>query len=171
MVKRRAVMALAVMAGAAGAQDKLPARSAAVAALGQCRAIADAAQRLSCFDRAAQALDEAIARRDVVVVDRQEIRRTRRTLFGLDLPALAVLGGEDKSEPPFVAIDSPVQRVASAGYGKYDITIEDGATWRNIEQLDEPPRLGDKVHISKTAMGGYFLKSRFARAVRAQRVH
>lgn len=129
-----------------------------------------AEQRLACFDKAAQRLDDAIARHDVVVVDKQEVRRARRSLFGFELPSLGIFGAGDKNEPPFVAIDSKVMRVSGAGYGKYDITIEGGAVWRNIELLDTPPQAGDKIHIDKTMMGGYFLKTRFARSVRAQRI-
>lgn len=146
-----------------------PSTAPQVLGITACRRIASAEQRLACFDQTARALDEAIDRHEVVVVEKQEIRRARRSLFGFDLPSLAIFSGDDKSELPFRAIDSNVTRVTNVGYGKFDIAIEDGAVWRNIELLQDPPRVGDKVHIAKTVVGGYFLKTRLARAVRAQR--
>src|SRR5829696_6737424 len=67
-------------------------------ALVRCRAITGDAERLACFDRAAASLQAAAERRDVVVVDRQQVRESRRRLFGLPLPRLPIFGGGDDDE-------------------------------------------------------------------------
>ena len=50
-----------------------------------CRAIADDAQRLACYDRSVGALSTAAEAKDVLVVDRETARKTKRGLFGLSL--------------------------------------------------------------------------------------
>ena len=67
-------------------------------ALVQCRSITDDAARLQCFDTAAANLQAATERRDVVVVDRAQVRESRRRLFGLALPSLPIFGGGDDEE-------------------------------------------------------------------------
>lgn len=51
-------------------------------ALAACRGIADSAARLSCFDRTAEAFVRARDNKEVVVLERAEIQKTRRSLFG-----------------------------------------------------------------------------------------
>src|SRR5689334_2671937 len=70
-------------------------RPEAFEALVHCRSIAEAAARLQCYDSAAAALEQAAERRDVVVVDRAQVRESRRRLFGLALPHLPIFGGSD----------------------------------------------------------------------------
>ena len=51
-----------------------------------CRAIAAADQRLACFDREAEAVNKAIASKDLVFVDREKARAASRSLFGFKIP-------------------------------------------------------------------------------------
>ena len=67
-------------------------------ALVHCRSITDDAARLQCFDTAAANLQAATERRDVVVVDRAQVRESRRRLFGLALPRLPIFGGGDDED-------------------------------------------------------------------------
>src|SRR5688500_9182827 len=64
----------------------------------RCRSVTDTVARLACFDRSAAALGSAQSKGELVTLDRQEVRKTRRSLFGLALPNLRILGDEDKSE-------------------------------------------------------------------------
>ena len=151
-----------VAAGGAAAQTGPAATPAAVAGLRACRTITAAEARLACFDKAAASLDQAIAQKELVVLDRQTVRRTRRSLFGLTLPSLNIFGGGEgaKDEPEFVAIDTKVRAARPAGYGKYEVDTEEGAVWRNVDLWPDAPRAGEALHISKGAMGSFWLKAR-----------
>ena len=59
-----------------------------------CRGLSDGAARLACFDREAGAAAQGFARGDIVAVDREKIRSTKRTLFGLAIPNLGLFGDD-----------------------------------------------------------------------------
>eukprot|EP01037_Dinobryon_pediforme_P012204 gene12204-12290_t len=63
-----------------------------------CRKITDAGERLACYDRSAQALDDAEKTGQVVVVDQAKAREIRRQSFGFALPSLSVLNLAGKGE-------------------------------------------------------------------------
>src|SRR4051812_12102342 len=58
-----------------------------------CRSIPDSAQRLACYDRQSDALNQAIAKKDVVVIDKARATATRRSLFGFSIPDFGGLFG------------------------------------------------------------------------------
>ena len=157
---------LASIAAAQNSADDAGGRS--VKALTECRAITADTARLACFDRAAAALAAAVEAKDVAIVDRQEIRRARRSLFGFALPSFSFLGGDDRGgaqdadparEAEFQEINSTVKSArASGSYGRFDITLDDGAVWQNTETLRVAPRSGAAVRIRRAAMGSYFLR-------------
>src|SRR5690349_7835469 len=69
----------------------------AVQSLLACQSIADAGQRLSCFDKAAQGLADAMSRKEVVVIDKARVNEAKRSLFGFSVPNFGALfgGGDD----------------------------------------------------------------------------
>jgi hypothetical protein len=169
-----ALSALALPLSAAAAKETQPAVPDVVRTMLACKNEAADAKRLACYDRAASAFDSAVAQRDVTIVDKQEVRRTRRSLFGYALPNLALLGVDDKNDKEAAAeaetLDSTIQSVRSVSYGKWDMVLEEQAVWRNVDLIDVAPRKGDKVHIKKAALGSYFMKIGSARTIRANRV-
>ena len=64
------------------AKEKPVPASPLVTAIDRCRQIADSAQRLACYDSAASALVTATNSGDVSIVDRNEVRKVRHSLFG-----------------------------------------------------------------------------------------
>src|SRR3546814_11985400 len=104
----------------AAAQEKDPPRSAALKKLVDCRSIGDAAERLACFDREVAAVDSAEAANKLVVVDREQIRKTRRTLLGLALPDLGIFGGGDDEgeEEGASRHKSTIKSVTTSSYGR-----------------------------------------------------
>jgi hypothetical protein len=164
-----AVVALG-LAGAAFAADEPP---AAIKALSACRTIADNAQRLACYDREAGALVQSVERNETVVLDKQEVRKTKRSLFGFSLPKLPFFGGDkdpDKEEPEFTQIETPIKTVRNIGYGKFRFTIDDGAQWETTEGINAFPKPGEKVVIKKGLMGSYFIKFEGSRSVKGRRI-
>lgn len=142
----------------------------------QCRSIADNPQRLACFDRQAGEIEAAAQRDEVVVLDKSELKKTRKTLFGFSFPKLPFLGGgngEDKQlkEEGFDHIETTIGSLRAVGYGKWQIGLEDGAQWMTTDAITGPaPKVGQKIEIHRAAMGSFLGKVDGGRAVRMKRV-
>ena len=143
---------------------------AAVQSLLNCRAMADSAQRLSCYDRAAQGLSDAMVKKEVVVLDKARANEARRSLFGFSIPNFGALlggGGDDISQ-----IESTVTDVVEGPYGALTVKLADGSTWQQTD--DTPvaltPRRGDKVVVKRGALGAYFVKLGSQPGFKAKRV-
>ena len=145
-----------------------------VTAVLQCRSIADNAQRLACFDAAVAGLAEASARRDIVVVDRAQVRETRRRLFGFALPHIRLFGGgddnDDNDAEEVREIDGVVASV-NGGNGGWAVTLEDGGTWIQTDHIPLAiwPRHGTRVHIRRGALGNYMMNVAGQPAIRVRR--
>lgn len=173
----KAALPLAALALAATslAADGAPPPARPYAALQSCRAIADSAQRLACYDNAAAALDAAAKSEEVVIVDRQEVRKARKGLFGFNLPRVGFLAGragnsEDQADEQ--ALDDTVASARALPYGKWRITLTSGGVWETLEADSRftDPRPGMAVNLTKGAMGNYFFKVAKGRAVSARRI-
>ncbi len=157
------------------AQQTPASRPRTVLALLECRAIVTQEERLACFDRAAAALAAASAAGDIVIVDREEVRAARNSLFGFSLPKLRLFGGstENEAREDVVEIKSQVKRAISLGYGKYRVVIADNdAAWETSEAslARRDPRPGDTVHIKKGSFGSYFIRIASQPWVKTRRV-
>ena len=146
----------AVSAVPASAADKRPELAGSAAALLKCRAVADEGARLRCFDAAAATLAAEVDKGDLVVIDRETMRKTRTSLFGLDIN-LPDFGG--KSEPEPKEIVEAAKSVRPFGHAMWQITLESGGVWQTTEGTPTlvPPRVGEKLKIRKTMAGGYML--------------
>lgn len=160
--------------GLAFAKDKQPPPpSALVGQIERCRAIADDAQRLACFDRESATLVEAVKGGKVAVVDQAAVRETRRSLFGFQVPKLPFFSGDDSADAVPDQIESTIKSVEEIGRGRYRIVIADhDAVW---ETIDNPmrlnaPRRGDKIVIKRGLIGAYFLRIGGQVGVKGRRV-
>ncbi len=147
-------------------------RPKAVTALDACRKIAQDSARLACYDRAVGALTDAVSSGDVAVVDREQMVKTRRSLFGFTLPDLPLLG-RGKGEPELKKIASTIVTSSALGDGRYRVKIADSdAIWETTENSDSlsPPRSGEKITIEKGALGAYFIQVGSQRWVRGRRI-
>lgn len=165
-------LALALATGATAA-DKNPPVSAIVGQLEACRALGDDAQRLACFDRESAALIAAVQGGKVAVVDQAQVRETRRSLFGFQIPKLPFFSGDRSGEEVQEELESTVKSVQEIGRGRYRIVIADNdAVW---ETIDNPmrlnaPRKGDKIVIKRGLLGAYFLRIDGQVGVKGRRV-
>lgn len=156
------------------AQVPPPERSSLLAALAECRALGDAATRLACFDRTADALDTAERQGDLVVVERQQIREARRQLFGFSAPALPSIfshGGEADGEADVESVETTLLGAGQDREGKWTFRLADGSEWR---QIDSAPvrftnRAGTEVRVRRAALGSFLLTAGKSRAVRVKR--
>ncbi len=143
----------------------------ALAAVTACRAIADPAQRLACYDAAVGPFVDAVVKGEVKVLDREEVRQTRRSLFGFELPRLPFFSGDDSVKDTPKEIDTTVASSHGVGYGNFSITMADGSVWQTKEPLPRDPKHGAAVKIKAGALGNYFLAVGGARFVPAARTH
>ena len=167
-----ALAALAMLSAPAAAKDD-PAPSPLIVELEKCLAITTDAARLACTDIAARRLVDASRRKDVMVVDREEMKKTRKSLFGFTLPRIGLFGRDGPDEAEEVArVDLKISRATPLGYGKYTFTMEDGARWSTTEAwVSAPqPKAGDVLTIKRAAMGSYMVSLKGGRSVRAMRV-
>jgi hypothetical protein len=146
-----------------------------VAALQQCRAIPDAQARLACYDKAVDVLAAATASGDTVVIERTEVRKARKGLFGFTLPRIGFLTGRDDNAEDRADEASLATTVVSARAlpnGKWRFTVEGGAVWETVEANlgFSDPKPGAKVLIEKGAIGSYFVKVGSGRRVQAKRI-
>ena len=163
-------VALAAAAAASGAPKRtLP---PVVQELAGCRTQADDAARLRCYDAAAAALARAAESGDIVLVDREDVRKTRRSLFGFNVPKLPFFSGDDSASEQRDEITAKIASAHSLGNGKFAIRLEDGAVWETTEAKAAvgAPRAGNEVTIKRGSLGGYFLRIKGQRTLRARRV-
>lgn len=174
-----ACAAIAALAFAAplAAQDKAAsAENSYVAALRACQGKTDPAERLACYDTAVAAMVSASSEGEVRVVDAEDVRQTRRKLFGFALPDLGIFGGDsDKDDPEkaeeFTTLNTTITGVRATGQTLV-VTTAEGAQW----QLDElparlmKPKVGQTLEIKKGALSSYFLRINGQRGIKGRRV-
>jgi len=127
--------------------------------------------RLSCLDKAAEALIRAQEAGDVTVVNRQQVREARRNLFGFSNVALPAFLGSNDDREEISSIQTALVRAARDGAGRWVFQLTDGREWRQVD--NEPahirPQSGSEVRIRRAAFGSYFLNVGDARAIRVKR--
>ncbi len=136
-----------------------------------CKKIADPTQRLACYDQAASVLDQAEAKGDIVVVNREQARKVRRQAFGFTLPSMSLFSRGEKPEE----IATAEGKIASARKllnGHWEVKLEDGATWVQIDASEIPldPKPGQAVKIRKASLGSYMMTVGNQREVKVHRV-
>lgn len=162
-----AVAAILAATGVAAAEQAAP---PVIGDIVKCRAEADDSKRLACYDSAAGVLAKATTDGSIAVVSRDDVRKTRRSLFGFTLPKLPFFAGDDSVEEAPDEIETTVKSGQQNRDGNYTVVMADGATWRTTEPLRKMPKPGDKAKIKKAALGSYFLSIGGLRGVRAMRV-
>lgn len=181
-MSRIAPIALLLIAAApAAAADTPAAPPAVVQKLLDCRVIADSAQRLACLDAGVAALAGAVASRDVLVADKDEVKKARRGLFGLALPSFNLFGadkdaageGEKKDERgALTEIEATITAARPGRTGGWRFVLDDGSTWvqTDNDSFRHDPRAGMKIRIRRAAMGSYLANVEGQTAVRVRRV-
>lgn len=160
----RKITVAAVACAVAGAGSAHAAQRANVGTPAQvqrlmaCRAIAAADQRLACFDRETIAMEQAIASRNLVFVDREKARAASRSLFGFSIPNFGGLFGGGDAEVK--QIESAVTRSGRNADGGWIFYLADGSVWSQQDDwpLGLPPERGDKVVVTRGLLGSFRLK-------------
>lgn len=159
--------AIAVLSGSAAPPQE---RAQTLAQVTACRAIADNAARLGCYDAAVGALESAERQGEVVIMDRAQIGQARRQLFGFDLPAMPrVFGPEGAAE--INSIETTLQGATQTSDSHWVFRLADGGVWRQIdsERVRFQNRPGQEVRVRKASLGSFLLTVGDSRAVRVRR--
>jgi hypothetical protein len=168
-----AVVLIAAVAGPplANAADKASqARAQQLQALMDCRKLTDNTARLACFDQAAAVFDEAEAKGDVVVVDREQAQKVRRQAFGFSLPSMSLFDRGAKPEE-ISATEGVIASARKLPTGKWEVKVTDGGTWVQIDSSEIPidPKAGQKVKIRAAALGSFMMTVGNQREVKVRR--
>jgi hypothetical protein len=136
-----------------------------------CKAIADSVARLACYDKAVVELEQAVASKQVYLADKEEIKRTRKGLFGFSLPKLGLFGGDDSSDE-----SNQIEAVIAKSYqasgrnGPWTMILEDGAKWVQTDgDLFPYPKAGQPIKIRKATMGAFVANVNGQRGVHVER--
>ncbi|RRQ52418.1 hypothetical protein [Sphingorhabdus wooponensis] len=123
-----------------------------------CRSVTDAAARLQCFDIATRALETATSKRQIVMLDQGDVRKTKKSLFGFALPNIAFFGesSEDQANE-FKEIEGELANVQALPYGIYQFTAVDAGTWQTTEASSAFLKNGKKFKIKRAALNSYLL--------------
>ncbi len=125
-----------------------------------CRKIADPAARLTCYDSKAMIVAEATDKHDIVVTDRAEIRQTKRGMFGFAIPTSRLFGGgDDGKDDELSRLDSTIASARRGRGGGWVVALAIGGTWEQTDgkELALAPRAGQKVSVTKGALGSFFV--------------
>jgi hypothetical protein len=169
-VRTKTLLIFALLASPAAASTaEPPAGSILFDTLLECRSVNDERKRLACYDGQAEAAAAAQKKGDVVILSKEELKDTRRSLFGFLLPKFSVRGLR-MDEPDVDRIETTVTAARSVGY-HWSITLADnGGTWETTEYLDVRPKSGDRAKIKKGLMGGYLGTIGSSNLIRMRRV-
>lgn len=162
MTYRYALVAALLLAGIEGSAAARPAPNTgtprSVQQLLDCRKLGDSAQRLACYDRQAGLMGQAIASRELVVIDKARANQAKRSLFGFSVPNFGGLFGSGSDD--IKQIESTIAGVSHNGDGGWVVKLADGSTWSQVDDssLGLPPRRGDKVVVKRGLMGSFYLE-------------
>ncbi len=135
-----------------------------------CRSIPDSAQRLACYDRQATVVSQALASKELVVIDKARATAAKRSLFGFSVPDFGGLFGNGDNDVNEIA--STVTKAAQDGYGAWIVTLADGSTWAQQDDspLGLPPERGNKVVVHRGSLGAFFLRVAGQPGIRVKRI-
>ena len=155
---------------AAPAPAASPDRAKELQQLIDCRKLADNTARLACYDQAAATLDQAEAKGDIVVVNREQARKVRRQAFGFTMPSITLFERGEKPEEVAQA-DDKITSVRKLLSGKWEFHLASGAVWVQIDLTELPldPKPGQPVKIHKAAMGSYAMTVGNQRSIKVHR--
>jgi hypothetical protein len=107
-----------------------------------------------------------------VIADREQIKETKKGLFGFTLTKIGIFGGGEDDEDEVSSVTMAIASQRQMANGRYIFTMVDGARWMQTDNTTvlREPQSGDEVEIKKASMGSYMAKIKGSRAFRVRRV-
>jgi len=149
-----------------------PARADIIDELKTCQRLQNDSERLACFDSKVTSLVAASEAGDVRLVDREDVRSTRRQLFGFSLPDIGIFEGDEKDREATDTLTTTITSVRYRARRRAEFTTAEGARW---EIFKIPRRLadiepGDEVEFKKASMGTFFIRINGQMGVKGKRI-
>lgn len=140
--------------------------------LKKCQVLSDDIQRLDCFDSAVNAIVVANDAGDVQVIDRADVRETRRSLFGFALPDIKLFGGDAGEEEDDELFRTTITNVRYFSAKKAQFTTAEGAVWemRNIPRRLRDIEPGHEVEFKPASFGYFFVRINGQMGVKGRRI-
>jgi hypothetical protein len=179
IVNAMVVMLMAGPALAAKPDAPPPPPPVVVQGLLACRGLADPAQRLACLDKGVADLAGAVERRDVLVADKEDVKKAKRSLFGLTLPNFNLFGqtkdgeGEKSDERgALTEIQATIKSARPAQSGNWLMVLDDDTRWLQTDgvPLRFDPKAGMTIRIRRGAIGSFLANIDGQSAVRVKRI-
>ncbi len=141
-------------------------------ALKSCQSVTEDIARLQCFDAAVGNIVTATETGDVQVIDREDVRETRRSLFGFSLPDIGLFGGGDDDEEEDELFQTTIESVRYIGRRGARFTTAEGAVWEmsNVPRRMRQIRPGDEVVFREASLGYFFVRIEGQTGVKGRRV-
>jgi hypothetical protein len=164
------VSLFSVGATAADKDLKKPARADVLQKLINCRAIPNDAERLACYEAQTAKIDDAEAKRDLVIIDRDQATKARKEGFGL--PARPLVVGTPPSLGEGVSdVTAKIRTAKLLSTKRWLIVLDDGARWYQAESKTiRDPKPGQSVRIRKASLGGFLANIDGQPATRVRRI-
>jgi hypothetical protein len=157
-------------ASAAQKAEKTSPRAEILQKLIDCRSISDSAERLACFETQTAKIDEAEAKRDLVIIDRDIATKSRKENFGLPTKPL-VVGKTPALGEGVTDVTSKIRSVKLLNNNRWLFVLEDGARWYQAESKSiRQPKPGQMIRIRKASFGGYLANVNGQIATRVRRI-
>jgi len=165
-------LASAIGSGASAQTETGKASDRLVGDLAACLAITADTDRLACTDIAARRLVDAVQRRDIVVLERGQITRTQRSLFGLQVDAGVLLASREAPAERIESLDTRIVSAARVANDRWALTLAEGGRWQTTETWGggTDPQADMAVTIGRGALGSYVLRSKGMRSVKVRRI-
>lgn len=175
LVAGAAGLLAAVTASPVSAQEAVPETGQEadyLGALKACRAIKDEDDRLECYDNKVGAMVSASEAGDVRIVDREDVRRTRRQLFGFTVPDLDILEGDEQDKESSELLETTITSARQLTNKAWRFTTAEGAVWEinNAPARLAPIKPQDKVIFKRASLGFYFIRINGQMGVKGKRI-
>jgi hypothetical protein len=148
-----ALLTLTLAAPALAKDDEAPRTPQLAQDVLDCKAIADPAARLSCYDAKVAAMADGIEKRELVVADREMLRDAQRGLFGISIPRIKLFGAGGQEE--LKEIESTITAVRSANDGMPIFILADNSRWKQVDGRNVFGKPGDSIRIKRMPVGGF----------------
>ena len=155
---------------AADKDQKKPARADVLQKLIDCRSIPSDAERLACYETQTAKIDDAEAKRDLVIIDRDQATKARKDGFGL--PARPLIVGTPPALGEGVSdVTAKIRTAKLLGSKRWLFVLDDGARWYQAElKTLRDPKPGQSVRIRKASLGGFLANIDGQPATRVRRI-
>lgn len=126
-----------------------------VSRLLSCKNIADATERLACYDRDAAIVEDAQDKGEIVVIDKDKAEEIKKERFGFRMPSLPNFGGDDEPDEDTQVFIIKEYKVKANG--RYTFYLANGQVWQHISgTVNRAPKGANQtLSIRNAAMGSF----------------